>query len=78
VRAIEAAEEINAAHPAASVHWRELISLPTPDGIQIALPAAGGRSQNSGRAPDKPADDGPPNSQAFGGRLGLRLNGVGQ
>ncbi len=37
LKALAKAEEITKAYPDAGVHWRELISLPTPDGVQIAL-----------------------------------------
>ena len=36
-KALEAAAIINKAYPEAEVHWRELVSLPTPDGVQINL-----------------------------------------
>ena len=35
--ALEKAKEINALHPDAEVHWRELVSLPTPDGVTVQI-----------------------------------------
>lgn len=46
--AIEAAERINAIAPEGQrVHWREIISLPTPDGVQVNATAATDTSDNS-------------------------------
>lgn len=39
--AIKRADELNRRFPSAKVHWRELISLPTPDGVQVSLNSAG-------------------------------------
>lgn len=36
VRAKRKAERINKKYPTDPVHWRELLSLPTPDGVQIS------------------------------------------
>ena len=44
-KAIAKAAEINAKHPDSNVHWRELISLPTPDGMQVNV-VAGGQQPN--------------------------------
>jgi lambda family phage portal protein len=41
-KAIKAAARVNKKNPEANVHWRELISLPTPDGVQVKLSAAPG------------------------------------
>jgi lambda family phage portal protein len=53
--AIEAANKLNAGNSdkEQKVHWRELVSLPTPEGVQIAL---------SPTQP-KPAGDGPPGAK---------------
>jgi len=48
--ALAKAETINKLYPEAAVHWRELISLPTPDGVQIALQQPGQPEQNGGGA----------------------------
>jgi lambda family phage portal protein len=37
VMALQKAEEINKQFPEAQVHWRELISLPTPDGVNVTI-----------------------------------------
>jgi capsid protein len=47
--ALAEAAKINTAYPDAKVHWRELISLPTPDGVQIAL----GQDQNQPKPNDE-------------------------
>jgi lambda family phage portal protein len=44
-RALKEAAAINNEYPDAGVHWRELVSLPTPDGINIAIPAAPSQSR---------------------------------
>lgn len=56
VAAKKAAADINKKYPDDPVHWRELISLPTPDGVTVALstqqdeqPPAGGRTQKKGQ-----------------------------
>jgi hypothetical protein len=36
-KAKTAAAELNEDFPADPVHWREIISLPTPDGVQLNL-----------------------------------------
>lgn len=53
--AIRVAAEINAIHPDAGVHWRELVSLPTPDGVSVSLNASpqqaeGGSSRDTPKA----------------------------
>lgn len=37
VLALQKAKEINAQFPDAEVHWRELVSLPTPDGVTVQI-----------------------------------------
>jgi capsid protein len=37
VLALEKAAEINGQFPDAKVHWRELVSLPTPDGVNVTI-----------------------------------------
>jgi lambda family phage portal protein len=37
VLALKQAEEINKQYPDAKVHWRELVSLPTPDGVTVQI-----------------------------------------
>jgi lambda family phage portal protein len=51
-KALEAAQVINTKFPDAAVHWRELISLPTPDGVQIAL----GQPQQEQPTDNKPTN----------------------
>jgi len=47
-KAMKRADKINAAHGEQKVHWRELISLPTPDGLNLTVGAsAGGQSDGS-------------------------------
>jgi capsid protein len=55
-KAVARADMLNKKFPSAKVHWRELISLPTPDGVQIALPqpAAAQKAAPVGRAGDEP------------------------
>lgn len=51
--ALREAREINAEFDEAAVHWRELVSLPTPDGVSVAVgapPASGGNSAAQERA----------------------------
>ena len=51
--ALAKAETINKLYPEAAVHWRELISLPTPDGVQIALGQPQQQQQDQPPANDK-------------------------
>ena len=52
-RAMEAANAINAQYqPSQPVHWRELMSLPTPDGINLTLPMQQPQQQPNG-APNR-------------------------
>lgn len=44
-----AATELNAEFPDEPVHWREVLSLPTPDGVTVAV---GGGSGDGGGRPD--------------------------
>ncbi len=37
--ALKRAEELNKEFPGANIHWRELLSLPSPAGIKISLPS---------------------------------------
>jgi hypothetical protein len=48
VMALQKAQEINELFPDAEVHWRELISLPTPDGVTVQI------GQPEQQQPDKP------------------------
>ena len=51
--AIEAAQQINSQYELAQpVHWRELMSLPTPDGINLTLPMQQPQQQPNG-APNR-------------------------
>lgn len=56
-KALKEAKDINAEYPEAHVHWRELISLPTPDGVQIALQDPSAAQAKSG-AQDQPQKNG--------------------
>lgn len=51
VMALEKAKEINTQFPDSGVHWRELISLPTPDGVTVQIGQPG--QQN----PSEPKDE---------------------
>lgn len=52
VKAIRAADEINKEFSSANVHWRELISLPTPDGVQIGLSTANSEEPQQPQQPE--------------------------
>ncbi|HEX5500147.1 MAG TPA: hypothetical protein VFX03_13005, partial [Thermomicrobiales bacterium] len=52
----EAAQELNAQFPDDDrVHWRELISLPTPDGVKITVAATEGGGEGDGKPAPQPA-----------------------
>jgi hypothetical protein len=48
-KAHEKAEELNKTYPGLNLTWRELASLPTPDGVQIALNPAGDGTPGPGK-----------------------------
>ncbi len=52
-KAHETAEQLNKDLPGLSVTWREVASLPTPDGVKISLAADPGRQDDKGTT-DKP------------------------
>jgi lambda family phage portal protein len=51
-KAQKKAEELNAEFPGLGVTWRELASLPTPDGVNVKLSAAGDERSQSNRRED--------------------------
>jgi lambda family phage portal protein len=51
VSAYTAAERVNAANPGLGIHWRELLALPMPDGVSVAIsPAAPASARAAGGA----------------------------
>lgn len=46
-KALVEAARLNAEFPGADIHWRELISLPTPDGVTVAVSSEAGEVSNA-------------------------------
>lgn len=64
VAAKKKAAQINKRFPEDPVHWRELVSLPTPDGVTVKVAAMGGAGVGQGA---QPAPNQKPGGDARGG-----------